>query len=115
MIPAPGVEDQELSVAAEGTGVNNPAITRCCDLRARSGFGSVCRGPAPDDCAQRRWLCGASPVRQGRRLTFPPAPAVRAPPHRAALRCAAIGARLRGVPATRAGYAVPRAAAPPAP
>src|SRR5215475_409877 len=34
MIPAPGIEDQELSVAAEGTSVNNPAVTRCCDLRA---------------------------------------------------------------------------------
>ena len=34
MIPAPGIKDQELSVAAEGTGINNPAITRCCDLGA---------------------------------------------------------------------------------
>src|SRR5471030_2769678 len=34
MIPAPGIEDQELSVAAEGARVNNPAITRGCDLRA---------------------------------------------------------------------------------
>ena len=32
MIPAPGIEDQELSVAAEGPGVNNPAVTRGCDL-----------------------------------------------------------------------------------
>src|SRR5262249_8055163 len=33
----PGIEDQELSVAAEGAGVNNPAVTRCCDLRPRTG------------------------------------------------------------------------------
>src|SRR5213078_405919 len=32
MIPAPGIEDQELTVAAEGTGINNPAVTRGCDL-----------------------------------------------------------------------------------
>src|SRR5258705_3389781 len=32
MIPATGIEDQELSVASEGTGVNNPAVTRGCDL-----------------------------------------------------------------------------------
>src|SRR2546421_12697187 len=37
MIPAPGIKDQELSVAAEGTGINNPAITRCCDLGAGPG------------------------------------------------------------------------------
>src|SRR5258707_1459587 len=37
MIPATGIEDQELSVAAEGTGVNNPAVTRCCDLGSRPG------------------------------------------------------------------------------
>ncbi len=34
MIPAPGIEDQELSVAAEGSGVNNPSVTRGCDLGA---------------------------------------------------------------------------------
>src|SRR6476469_514224 len=34
MIPAPGIEDQELSIASEGTSVNNPAITRRCDLCA---------------------------------------------------------------------------------
>src|SRR6266851_5747449 len=34
MIPAPGVEDQELSVAAKRSGVNYPAITRGCDLGA---------------------------------------------------------------------------------
>ena len=34
MIPAPGIEDQELSIAAERSGIHNPAITRCCDLRA---------------------------------------------------------------------------------
>src|SRR5258705_10721912 len=32
MIPATGIEDQELSVASEGTSVNNPAVTRGCDL-----------------------------------------------------------------------------------
>src|SRR4029077_6235277 len=32
MIPAPGIEDQELSVAAERAGVNNPSVTRGCDL-----------------------------------------------------------------------------------
>src|SRR5215471_9708585 len=32
MIPAPGIEDQELTVAAERTGINNPTITRGCDL-----------------------------------------------------------------------------------
>src|SRR5436853_7044785 len=37
MIPAPGIEDQELSVAPEGPGVNNPAVTRCCDLGAGLG------------------------------------------------------------------------------
>src|ERR1019366_2366881 len=37
MIPAPGIEDQELSVAAERPGVNNPAITRCCDLGSGPG------------------------------------------------------------------------------
>ena len=37
MIPATGIEDQELSVAAEGSGINNPAITRGCDLRAGPG------------------------------------------------------------------------------
>src|SRR6266404_4270241 len=35
MIPAPGVEDQELSVAAKRPGVHNPAITRGCDLGSR--------------------------------------------------------------------------------
>src|SRR5215470_14285689 len=34
MIPAPGIEDQELSVAAERAGVNHPSVTRCCDLCA---------------------------------------------------------------------------------
>src|SRR6202790_5573294 len=37
MIPAPGVEDQELSVASEGTCVNNPPVTRGCDLCAGPG------------------------------------------------------------------------------
>src|ERR1700719_929270 len=42
MIPAPGVEDQELPVAAERSGVNNPSITRRCDL----GSGAGCEGNA---------------------------------------------------------------------
>src|SRR5260370_172134 len=37
MIPAPGIEDQELSVAAKRPGVNNPAITRRCDLGSGPG------------------------------------------------------------------------------
>src|ERR1700730_16665349 len=32
MIPTTGVEDQELSIAPERTGVNNPTVTRGCDL-----------------------------------------------------------------------------------
>src|SRR4029077_282106 len=39
MIPAPGIEDQELSVAAERPGVNNPSVTRGCDL----GAGPACQ------------------------------------------------------------------------
>src|SRR5713101_9864640 len=42
MIPATGVEDQELSVAAKRSGVHNPAITRGCDL----GSGPGCQGNA---------------------------------------------------------------------
>src|ERR1700719_404561 len=42
MIPAPGIKDQELSVASKRPGVNNPAITRCCDL----GSGAGCQGNA---------------------------------------------------------------------
>src|ERR1700712_1795738 len=42
MIPAPGVEDQELSVAAERSGVDNPSVTRGCDLSSRPG----CQGNA---------------------------------------------------------------------
>src|SRR5437588_12825357 len=43
MIPTTGVEDQELSIAPERTGVNNPSVTRCCDLctglcRQRNAF-----------------------------------------------------------------------------
>src|ERR1700733_13816334 len=34
MIPATGVEDQELTVTAERSGVNNPAVTRGRDLGA---------------------------------------------------------------------------------
>src|ERR1700759_1407391 len=34
MIPAPGIEDQELSIAAERTSVNTPAVTRRCNLCA---------------------------------------------------------------------------------
>src|SRR4029077_20117379 len=37
MIPATGIEDQELSVAAEGSGINNPTVTRGCDLGAGPG------------------------------------------------------------------------------
>src|SRR5262245_20346479 len=37
MIPATGIEDQELSVAAEGPSVNNPAIARGCDLATDLG------------------------------------------------------------------------------
>src|SRR5262245_40992260 len=37
MIPATGIEDQELSVAAERSSVNYPAVTRCCDLSACPG------------------------------------------------------------------------------
>src|SRR3954467_12033386 len=37
MIPATGIEDQELSVAAERPRVNNPAITRGCDLGTGPG------------------------------------------------------------------------------
>src|SRR6202049_3054235 len=42
MIPATGIEDQELSVAAKRPGVNHPAITRGCDL----GAGPGCQGNA---------------------------------------------------------------------
>src|ERR1700685_221788 len=42
MIPAPGIEDQELSVAAEWACVNNPAVTRGCDLCSCAG----CQGNA---------------------------------------------------------------------
>src|ERR1700754_1971790 len=42
MIPATGVEDQELSVAAKRPGVNNPSITRGCYLGADPG----CQGNA---------------------------------------------------------------------
>src|SRR5215472_3759081 len=34
MIPAPGIEDQELSIAAEWASVNNPTVTRRCNLCA---------------------------------------------------------------------------------
>src|SRR4051812_36778618 len=34
MIPAPGIEDQELSIAAEGPGIDHPAVTRRRDLGA---------------------------------------------------------------------------------
>src|SRR3954471_6718378 len=50
MIPAPGVQDQELTVAAERPGVNNPAITWRCDLRA---------GPC---CQRNAFFCAADPV-----------------------------------------------------
>src|SRR5947209_7202194 len=50
MIPAPGVEDQELSIAPEGTGVNNPTVTRCCDL---------CTGLG---CQRNAFFCAAGAV-----------------------------------------------------
>ena len=34
MIPAAGIQDQELPIAAKRAGVNYPAIARRCDLRA---------------------------------------------------------------------------------
>src|SRR3954469_12230052 len=37
MIPAPGIEDQELSVASERPCINNPAVARGCDLGAGPG------------------------------------------------------------------------------
>src|SRR3954468_13803882 len=37
MIPAPGIEDQELTVTAERSGVNNPAVAGRCDLGAGPG------------------------------------------------------------------------------
>ena len=39
---ATGIKDQELSVAPKRSGVNNPAVTRGCDLRAGPG----CQGNA---------------------------------------------------------------------
>src|SRR5712672_4006220 len=50
MIPATGIEDQELSVAAERSGVNYPAVTRGCDL---------CSGPG---CQRNAFFCAASAV-----------------------------------------------------
>src|SRR5258708_31327746 len=37
MIPATGIEDQELSVAAKRSRVNNPAVARGCDLGSGPG------------------------------------------------------------------------------
>src|SRR6185436_2294162 len=37
MIPAAGIQDQELPVGTEWTGINHPAVTRRCDLGARPG------------------------------------------------------------------------------
>src|ERR1700760_5043323 len=37
MIPAPRIQDQELSIAAERAGVYHPTVTRRCDLRAGAG------------------------------------------------------------------------------
>ena len=37
MIPVARIQDQELAVIAEGSRINNPAITRSCDLGARPG------------------------------------------------------------------------------
>src|SRR6476659_8712176 len=50
MIPAPGIEDQELTVAAEGSGIHNPAIARGCDL---------CTGPR---CQRNAFFYATSPV-----------------------------------------------------
>ena len=35
MIPATGIQDQELTVTAKWAGVHNPSIARSCDLRSR--------------------------------------------------------------------------------
>src|ERR1700692_3569329 len=37
MIPAAGIEDQELAITAKRTGVNNPTVARGCNLGARTG------------------------------------------------------------------------------
>src|SRR5579862_3139378 len=37
MIPAAGIEDQELAITAKRPGVNNPAVTRGSNLGARTG------------------------------------------------------------------------------
>src|SRR6201995_856797 len=50
MIAAPGIQDQELTVAAERSGVNNPAIARGCDLRAGLG------------CQRNAFLYAAGPI-----------------------------------------------------
>src|SRR5947199_10125153 len=50
MIPAPGIEDQELSVTSERPGINNPAVTRGCDLGAGPG------------CQRNAFLHAAGPV-----------------------------------------------------
>src|SRR5436305_6109396 len=50
MIAAPGIQDQELTVAAERSGVNNPAIARGCDL---------CTGPG---CQRNAFLYAAGAV-----------------------------------------------------
>src|SRR4051812_20428023 len=50
MIPAPGIEDQELSVAAERSGIDHPAVARCCD-----------RGSGPA-CQRNALLAPADPV-----------------------------------------------------
>src|SRR5215475_4378878 len=47
MIPAPRVKDQELSIAAEGAGIDHPAVTRRRDL----GAGPTCQGNALLDAA----------------------------------------------------------------
>src|SRR5262249_4920143 len=54
MIPAPGIEDQELTVAAEGSGVHNPAIARGCDL---------CAGPR---CQRNAFFGAAGAVRSAK-------------------------------------------------
>src|SRR6266446_4546447 len=58
MIPAPGVEDQELSVAANRPAVHNPAITRGCDLGSRPAAKEMplSTPPAPSEAPNSRIL-----------------------------------------------------------
>src|SRR6478736_8984005 len=54
MIPAPGIEDQELTVAAKRAGINNPAVTRGCDL---------CTGLG---CQRNAFFCATGTVRSAK-------------------------------------------------